>query len=96
MNRMLNNDQLLDEIVEQFGIEVSASAKVEKTSKKTTKNQDKNSGYRGKAANEKSQEILKKLELSNKLDPTGAYDKLVSRITLKYNPDRIISFEEEL
>ena len=96
MNRMLNNDQLLDEIVEQFGIEVSASAKVEKTSKKTTKNQDKNGGYRGKAANEKSQEILKKLELSNKLDPTGAFDKLVSRITLKYNPDRIISFEEEL
>ena len=97
MNRMLSNDQLLDEIVEQFGIEVSASAKVEKTSKKTTtKNQDKNGGYRGKAANEKSQEILKKLELSNKLDPTGAFDKLVSRITLKYNPDRIISFEEEL
>jgi len=96
MDRMLNNDQLLDEIVEQFGIEVSASAKVEKTSKKTTKNQDKNGGYRGKAANEKSQEMLKKLELSNKLDPTGAFDKLVSRITLKYNPDRIISFEEEL
>ena len=96
MNRILSNDQLLDEIVEQFGIEVSASAKVEKTSKKTIKNQDKNGGYRGKAANEKSQEILKKLELSNKLDPTGAFDKLVSRITLKYNPDRIISFEEEL
>ena len=35
---MLSNDQLLDEIVEQFGIEVSASAKVEKTSKKTIKN----------------------------------------------------------
>lgn len=97
MDRMLSNDQLLDEIVEQFGIEVSTSAKVEKTTKKTTtKNQDKNGGYRGKAANEKSQEMLKKLELSNKLDPTGAFDKLVSRITLKYSPDRIISFEEEL
>jgi len=40
--------------------------------------------------------MLKKLELSNKLDPTGAFDKLVSRITLKYNSNRIISFEEEL
>lgn len=98
MDRMLNNDQLLDEIVEQFGIQVSATAKVEKTTKKPTsqKNRDKNGGYRGKAASEKSQEMLKKLKLSNTLDPTGTLDKLISRITLKYSPDRIISFEEEL
>lgn len=107
-DRILNDNQLLDEIIEQFGIGLTDNATVEKvdnknnkSSKKNTKpikykEQDKNGGYRGKAAADKSQELLKRLQLSTEMDNAKYFKGLLGRVTLTYSPDRIISYEEEL